>query len=85
VTTELTLDAAVAEVERLRAEIASVDYVAEGWWHPNVRSGQVHDHTPRQSATMHRLCEQVYTRREARQWCEVCQDYGENHDWEQQP
>ncbi len=38
-------------------------YIEEGWWHPNVKSGQVHDHSDGQPATMHRLCEPVYTRR----------------------
>lgn len=45
-----------------------VVYVAEGWWHPNTNRGIVHDHPedrPRNwSVTNHRLCEQVYTRRE---------------------
>lgn len=40
--------------------------VAEGWWHPNVKGGQVHDHKPNQPATMHRLCEPVYTKRGGR-------------------
>jgi len=38
-------------------------YVAEGWWHPNVVSGKVHDHKAGQPPAMHRLCEQVYTKR----------------------
>src|SRR5205085_3308152 len=38
-------------------------YVDEGWWHPNVNAGKVHEHTDRQPATMHRQCEPVYTRR----------------------
>lgn len=38
-------------------------YVDEGWWHPNVKSGQVHGHNPNQPGTMHRLCERVYTKR----------------------
>jgi hypothetical protein len=42
-----------------------VTYVNEGWWAPNVKSGQVHDHpkNPGQSwsVTMHRECEPVYT------------------------
>lgn len=37
--------------------------VCEGWWHPNVKDGRVHDHTPGQPTTMHRLCEPIYTRR----------------------
>jgi hypothetical protein len=44
-----------------------VTYVNEGWWAPNVKSGQVHDHpkNPGQSwsVTMHRECEPVYTKR----------------------
>lgn len=40
--------------------------VAEGWWNPNVLSGRVHDHTDRQPMTMHRPCEQVYTKRSIR-------------------
>ena len=40
-----------------------VTYVQEGWWHPNCKDGQVHDHKPNQPATMHRLCEPVYTKR----------------------
>lgn len=42
-------------------------YVAEGWWHPNAKSGQVHEHPERPngnwSVTSHRLCEPVYTKR----------------------
>lgn len=42
-------------------------YVAEGWWHPNVNAGRVHDHpeSPGRgwSTASHRLCEQVYTSR----------------------
>ena len=38
-------------------------YVFEGWWSPNVLSGKVHDHKLGQPPTMHRECEQVYTRR----------------------
>lgn len=41
-------------------------YVDEGWWHPNVRSGQVHLHKSNQPMTMHRTCEPVYTRRQIR-------------------
>jgi hypothetical protein len=45
-------------------------YVCEGWWHPNVRSGQVHDHPENPgrgwSSASHRQCEQVYTKRENR-------------------
>lgn len=39
--------------------------VAEGWWHPNVKKGQVHDHAPEGSGypTYHRECEQVWTMR----------------------
>lgn len=41
--------------------------VQEGWWHPNTKSGQVHDHpeSPNGSWSVahHRLCEPVYTRR----------------------
>lgn len=41
--------------------------VCEGWWHPNVKSGQVHDHPehPGRSwqTAMHRQCEQIYTKR----------------------
>jgi hypothetical protein len=42
-------------------------HVCQGWWHPNVRSGQVHDHPehPGRSwqTAMHRQCEQIYTKR----------------------
>jgi hypothetical protein len=38
-------------------------YVQEGWWHSNVKAGQVHDHKQSQPPTMHRLCEPVYTKR----------------------
>lgn len=42
-------------------------YVAEGWWHPNVNAGKVHEHPERPgrgwSEASHRLCEPVYTRR----------------------
>lgn len=51
---------------------ASVVFVDEGWWHPHVRDGQVHEH-PEQgheqrgwSWTMHRQCEPIYTRRATR-------------------
>ena len=41
--------------------------VCEGWWHPNVVSGRVHDHPANPgrswSAASHRLCEPVYTKR----------------------
>jgi hypothetical protein len=41
--------------------------VMEGWWHPNVKSGQVHDHPEAPgrgwSHASHRLCEPVYTHR----------------------
>jgi len=40
-------------------------YVEEGWWHPNVVSGKVHDHKAGQSVTIHRICEPVFTRRRA--------------------
>jgi hypothetical protein len=44
------------------------EYVCEGWWHPNVVDGRVHQH-PEQparswSVASHRRCEKVYTRRE---------------------
>ena len=39
----------------------------EGWWSPNVKAGQVHDHPEDPgrgwSVTMHRECERVYTKR----------------------
>lgn len=41
------------------------EYVEEGWWHPNVKGGQVHDHKPGMPMTMHRTCEPVFTKREA--------------------
>lgn len=57
-------DALAAAVER---DAGPQIYVAEGWWHPSVRSGQVHDHPENPgrgwSQAAHRLCEQVYTRR----------------------
>lgn len=44
--------------------------VEEGWWHPNVRSGQIHDHPVEPgrgwSTASHRLCEPVFTRRSSR-------------------
>lgn len=51
--------------------LSDVDrYVCEGWWHPNVKSGQVHDHPENPgggwSSASHRLCELVYTKRDAR-------------------
>jgi hypothetical protein len=53
------------EIEKtLRGDTEEFDYVCEGWWNPDVKSGQVHDHNSNQPATMHRLCEPVYTRRE---------------------
>ena len=42
---------------------AAAVYVDEGWWHPDVKSGQVHDHKDNQPMTMHRQCEPVYTKR----------------------
>ena len=43
-------------------------YVAEGWWHPNVKDGRVHEHPANAgrswSTASHRLCELVYTRRD---------------------
>jgi hypothetical protein len=48
-----------------RADVATA--VMEGWWHPNVKSGQVHDHPEAPgrgwSHASHRLCEPVYTHR----------------------
>ena len=47
----------------------AVVYVCEGWWHPNVRDGQVHDHPAQPgrswSSVSHRQCEPVYTKRDA--------------------
>jgi len=69
--TQAMIDASVmlerAEAAGLRVidEVEREVLVAEGWWHPNVKSGQIHDHTERTMQTMHRLCEPVYTRREA--------------------
>lgn len=44
--------------------------VCEGWWHPNVKSGQVHLHPESPgggwSVATHRLCEPVYTKRSPR-------------------
>jgi hypothetical protein len=60
-------------------------YVREGWWHPNVKSGQVHTHNAVQPQTMHRLCEPVYTKRQERAMtgtlpngepCAYAHDYG---------
>jgi hypothetical protein len=40
-------------------------YVCEGWWHPNVKDGRVHDHPEAKTLqAYHRLCERVYTKRE---------------------
>lgn len=43
--------------------------VCEGWWHPNCKKGQVHDHPESPngawSMTMHRQCEPVFTMRES--------------------
>jgi 5'-nucleotidase len=45
-------------------------YVAEGWWHPNTKAGQVHDHplNPGRSWSVasHGMCEPVYTKRPAK-------------------
>lgn len=42
-------------------------YVDEGWWAPNVKSGQVHDHPVNPNGNWypahHRECEPVYTKR----------------------
>lgn len=39
--------------------------VEQGWWHPNVKDGRVHEHPEHPgggwSAASHRLCEPVYT------------------------
>lgn len=51
----------VNDLERAVAEATTA--VCEGWWHPNVKRGIVHDHKPNQPMTMHRECEQVYTHR----------------------
>lgn len=55
-------------VELQRLPVIATTYVDEGYWHPNVKSGQVHVHpaSPGRgwSETMHRQCEPVYTRRE---------------------
>jgi hypothetical protein len=53
----------IDEVRRLRAAARPV---SQGWWHPNVKSGQVHDHTAVQPQTMHRLCRPVALAPEAR-------------------
>ena len=49
------------------SESAAPTYVAEGWWHPNVKDGRVHDHPENPGASWsiasHRLCEPVYTKR----------------------
>jgi hypothetical protein len=52
----------------------AVTYVDEGWWHPNVKDGRVHDHPEdgQWSRTMHRECEPVYTRRPAASRCSHC-------------
>jgi hypothetical protein len=51
---------------RLADDMAAL--VMEGWWHPNVKGGQVHDHPEAPgrswSRASHRLCEPVYTHRE---------------------
>lgn len=42
----------------------------KGWWAPNVKAGQIHDHPENPgrswSSATHRLCEPVYTRRTVR-------------------
>lgn len=48
-------------------DLSTTVYVAEGWWHPNCKSGQVHDH-PKEpkgswSVANHRTCVEVYTKR----------------------
>jgi hypothetical protein len=47
--------------------VENATFVCEGWWHPNVKKGQVHDHPERPggswSVASHRLCEPVYTKR----------------------
>jgi hypothetical protein len=60
----------LATIEKLLAlgVIAGPLSVMEGWWHPNVKGGQVHEHPENPngnwSAATHRLCEPVYTHRE---------------------
>jgi len=70
--TQAMIDASVmlerAEGAGLRvAEPAT--YVCEGWWHLNVKDGRVHDHPENPgggwSSASHRLCERVFTKREA--------------------
>lgn len=52
----------IAEIRRQRTQPHSA-WVQEGWWHPNVTRGIVHDHNPGQPMTMHLLCEPVFTNR----------------------
>lgn len=63
--------ALVGMIVDLKAQpVVALTYVDEGYWHPDVKSGQVHLHpaSPGRgwSDTMHRQCAPVYTRREAR-------------------
>lgn len=50
--------------------MSAIVFVPEGWWHPYVKDGRVHEHPedpdkPRNwSVPTHRLCERVYTKRE---------------------
>lgn len=54
-------------IVKATARALSETAVAEGWWHPNVKSGQVHDHPENPgrgwSEASHRQCEPVYTHR----------------------
>lgn len=63
-------DAFQASLERQGFTLREVEtrLVQEGWWHPNVNAGRVHDHPANPgrgwSAASHRLCEPVYTKRD---------------------
>jgi hypothetical protein len=56
----------MASQSKSRRNVSDAFYVCEGYWHPRVKSGQVHAH-PEQpgrgwSSASHRQCEPVYTR-----------------------
>lgn len=59
---------------------AMARYIQEGWWHPNVKSGQVHDHPEDPgrswSQASHRLCESVYTYRPSGPPTDALEDEG---------
>lgn len=59
--------AGLVDADGVPAQSPPATYVCRGWWHPTVKSGQVHNHPERPtgnwSTASHRLCEPIYVRR----------------------